>query len=208
MKDVERIDGRRPVNARHRRWLTLRGSLTAHLHQASGKKVTVVRLSQGACTALPGELDSLGAARGWARCRTLHAREVVLHAGGPGLVYARSVSTQRCLAGPWRALRALGSRPLAELLFADPWTRRSPLRVVRIGPVGPWRRHLRHALRHAVQPPHLPRACWGRYSVFCKAGRQLRVMEVFSPAALALRAPLPAIGHAHRTHSALRVRAR
>jgi chorismate--pyruvate lyase len=199
------------VNARHRRWLTLRGSLTAHLHQASGEKVTVARLRQGACAALPGELDSLGVPRGWARCRTLHAREVVLHAGGPGLVYARSVSPQRCLAGPWRALRSLGSRPLAELLFADPWTRRSTLRVVRIGPVGAWRRHLRHALVRAlarsVKPPHLPRACWGRYSVFSKAGQQLRVMEVFSPEALTLHAPLPRTGHAHRTHSALRIRA-
>ncbi len=208
MKDAERIDGRRPVNARHRRWLTLRGSLTAHLHQASGKRVTVARLRQGACVALPGELDSLGASPGWARCRTLHAREVVLHIGGPGMVYARSVSPQRCMAGPWRALRSLGSRPLAELLFADPWTRRSPLRVMRIGPVGPWRRHLRRALARAVKPPHLPRACWGRYSVFCKAGQQLRVMEVFSPEALALHAPLPRTGHAQRPHSALRIRAR
>ena len=78
-------------------------------------------LSQGAGPAQEDELCVLrrsgGLALSAARC---HVREVMLWGNGQPLVYARSVlpAVQSRLA--WRALRGLGSRPLADQEAATP----------------------------------------------------------------------------------------
>jgi len=176
-----------------RRWLDVPGSLTAHLAAASGAPVRVQRLSQGLRPSMPGELASLrrGSLPRGARLHTpgTHAREVVLHVGGQPLVYARSITAEQAVGGPWRALRALGSRPLAQLLYNDHWTRRSALHAMRLAPHSVWLRHVQRACaRQGVAWPD-PRLCWARYSVFEKGGRALRVMEVFAPGITELAPP-------------------
>lgn len=194
----------RPSNRTLRRWLSLPGSLTAHLCRSSTRDVRVHRLCQGLRPALPAELDSVlnrGTRTGMHRhTPPTHAREVVLFVGGQPMVWARSVALQRSVYGPWRAVRSLGSRPLAELLYNSPWTRRSPLRLLRIGPCGPWRRHIRRSGAELIASWGSQRVWWARYSVFRQSGQALRVMEVFSPRIVDLQPPRPygAVGNTRR----------
>lgn len=176
-----------PLQRELRRWLRAPGSLTAHL-RATGAPLAVRRLAQGPRPPQGDEAASLGC---HGRLR-LHAREVLLELSGQPMVYARSVTSSAAIGGPWRALRGLGSRPLAELLYASgragPGIRRSALAVQRIGPCGPWRRHLQRRLAAEGAGALLgQRVLWARHSVFTKRGCPLRVMEVFSPALGPLR---------------------
>jgi len=164
---------RLPANPKLRRWLSAPGSLSQRLRD-TGQRFEVRLLSQGTRAALPGEAASVGA-------RRVHAREVLLLVDDQPLVYARSVTAAINVTSAWRSLRALGSRPLAELLFSQRWVHRSPLQALRMAPHSVWLRHLQ---KHCA--PHAPtlasrRVIWARYSVFIKGGRSLRVLEAFAP---------------------------
>ncbi len=164
---------RLPANPKLRRWLGAPGSLSQRLRD-TGQRFEVRLLSQGTRAALPGEAASVGA-------RRVHAREVLLLVDDQPLVYARSVTAAINVTSAWRSLRALGSRPLAELLFSQRWVHRSPLQALRMAPHSVWLRHLQ---KHCA--PHAPtlasrRVIWARYSVFIKGGRSLRVLEAFAP---------------------------
>lgn len=163
-----------PAQPGTRRWLKASGSLTARLRQHGHVQVQV--LSQGTQRLSPQERRALRLVSG-------HVREVILLVDGVATVWARSVTSPRALRGPWKALKGLGSRPLAELLF-------SHARVVR----GPLHRHawrhggaehqraLRHWPRKGSPPPR-----WARASVFEHHGQRLRVMESFSPRVVSWR---------------------
>ena len=154
-----------------RQWLIAPGSLSRRL-AALGTCVEVQTLHQG-----PRRLQRT---RCW-------GREVLLRVDGVALVWARSVAARPALNGPWRALRGLGSRPLADLLFRDPRVQRTPLRRERLAPHGPLACRLARQWRQAngVAPPH-GMVC-ARSSVFHRRGAPLRVMDVFAPALGALR---------------------
>jgi chorismate--pyruvate lyase len=156
-------------------WLTAPGSLTARL-MAHGP-VTVQRCRQGTARFTAQERRVLGACSG-------HVREVVLSVAGQPAVWARSATLTRGLKGPWKAIRGLGTRPLAELLFSHARVLRGPL--------------VQHAWRRGS--PEQRRACadlaasdtlgrvssrtpprWARASVFSHQGQPLRVMEAFLP---------------------------
>jgi chorismate--pyruvate lyase len=107
-------------------------------------------------------------------------REVVLHAGGRPVVLAHSIAAWRDLSGPWRGLRGLGSRPLAEALFTDPRVSRGPLEFARIDPRHPLGRRARQVFGRDFP------ALRARRSRFLKHGRPLLVTEVFLPELLAL----------------------
>lgn len=162
-----------PVNAALSRWLRAPGSLTARL-RALGK-VELEVLSQGTRRLWPAERRAIGQRSG-------HVREITLSLNGQPVVWARSVTSQRALKGPWKAIRGLGSRPLAELLFSHAGVRRGPLVRHPWRPGGP--EHGR-ARRHWPRAQHAPR--WARASVFRHHGQPLRVMEAFAPWASALR---------------------
>ena len=133
-------------------------------------------LTQHIGAALPDEsaLSTLPGGRG-----TL-VREILLMEGGQVLVFAHSVVTRRHLMGPWRGLRSLGGRPLADMLYADRRVSREPLRYRQLAAADPLSQRLRKALPEADFP------LWARRSVFKRHGAALLVTEVFLPAILDL----------------------
>ena len=153
-----------------RSWLTWRASLTARLRaHAPGFRVEVVR--QGLRVPHEDEWRQVGSG---ARTQVL-VREVLLHGGGGPVVLAHSIASVRDLAGIWRSLRGLGSRPLAEALFTDPLVLRDAFEHARLGARHPLHRRACALLGVALPP------LWARRSRFTKRGRPLLVTEVFLP---------------------------
>ncbi len=113
-------------------------------------------------------------------------REVVLRVDGQPLVWARSSLHKSGLAGPWKALKGLGRRPLAELLYADPRVSRSLLTPRRLSATGTTRQHMARQWQQATGSAPPRGMLWSRHSVFCRKGALLRVMELFHPAVAAL----------------------
>jgi chorismate lyase len=131
----------------------------------------LTRLSQRYRSANTDELGELGLR---AKEKVM-VREVILWSGDMPLVFAHSIAGRRDLAGTWRSLRGLGTRPLAAMLFANPRVTRQPIEFQCLDK--------RHPLyREAVAMfPTLPRELWARRSVFLLKGKPLLVTEVFLP---------------------------
>lgn len=169
---------RHDVSPAWRRWLSAPGSLTARL-RALGQ-VDVLVQHQGTRRLWPAERRALGGLNAG------HVREVILRVDGQAMVWARSVTSCRALRGPWKALKGLGSRPLAELLFSHACVLREPLTPHRWRRGGPEHGRARRqwqglpgmsaTMRAMARPPVRARA-----SVFWRHGQPLRVMEAFSP---------------------------
>lgn len=159
---------------RLRRWLSAPGSLTAHIRH-SGHDFRVRRLLQKRMAALAEEAATLGQRRG------ALVREVLLMEGEVPLVFAHSVVLGRHTAGAWRAIRGLGSRPLAELLYVDSAITRRPMRYRIVTASDPLGQRIRSTLPATKFP------LWARRSVFLRHGRPLLVTEVFLPAIAALQ---------------------
>ncbi|MBH1988331.1 MAG: chorismate lyase, partial [Burkholderiales bacterium] len=149
-------------------WLAAPGSLTARLRLHGA--VSVVVLDQGTRKLWPQERQALG-------CSVGHVREVVLHIDGRAAVWARSTVSVRAVKGPWRAIRGLGTRPLAELLFSHHAVRRGPLCGLVLPSGGPAHRHLGRQWQQIAPTP--PR--WARHSLFHHHGQRLQVLEAFAP---------------------------
>ena len=160
-----------PAHAdRWRPWLVYPGSLTRRIVERSRRfRVEVVR--QGGRVPHEDERRVLGLAAGV----HAHVREVVLVADGVAVVVAHSIVAARDVLGVWRALRSLGTRPLAALLFADPRVRRHGFEYARLERRHPLARRVR-----AIAGP-LPGILRARRSVFTRHGRRLMVTEVFLP---------------------------
>jgi chorismate--pyruvate lyase len=163
-----------------RKWLSAPGSLTARLRLHG--QVSVQVISQGRQTLWAQERAAL-------RCQEGYVREVVLRIDGRPAVWARSSTTLHAVKGPWRAIKGLGNRPLAELLFEHNQVRRDPLSFGLLGQQSPQRRHLA-AQWARLTPPTADQApdrapepvpSWARRSVFRHRGHPLQVMESFSP---------------------------
>lgn len=174
-------------------WLQAPGSLTLRL-RAMSADLEVRLLREGHARRLPTErgMQRRGAVN---RLRSrVRVREVALCLDGVPCVLARSVTEAAALRGPWRALRGLSTRPLAELLFGDRTVRRGPLRPLRVGRCGPVAAQLHRLARRAGQPVQpVTRAAngsarWARSSVFVRRGSALQVTEFFLPALLELQA--------------------
>lgn len=169
----------RPVPPRLGQWLSAPGSLTARLRLLGTVRVEV--LDQGRRRLWPQERQALG-------CSVGHVREVVLRVDERPAVWARSSVPVRAVKGPWRAIRGLGTRPLAELLFTHRAVRRGPLQALRFQPHGPasthmarqWARlHAAAATLPAAAPTSAP--TWSRHSLFHHHGQPLQVLEAFAP---------------------------
>ena len=154
-------------------WLQADGSLTSRLRAHGTVEVQVQQ--QGPCALWAPEQADLQVLCGY-------VREVVLLLNGRPAVWARSSTTHRAIQGPWRAMRGLGSRPLAELLFAERHVEREPLQAHHLVRCSLPVRHIQCQWQALAQPTAdaaLPR--WARSSVFWRQGHPLRVMEAFSP---------------------------
>lgn len=158
-------------------WLSDNGSLTRSVIASCRKRFKVKLVSQGQGMALPSEAALLGAGPAQA---TL-VREVRLHCGRHPWVFARTLMPMRNLRGPVHALTQLGRRPLGEVLFSDPTTRRLRVEVARITP--------RHRLfgRATAHLKRRPDAIWGRRTLFEYGGENILVNELFLPRTGTLR---------------------
>jgi chorismate--pyruvate lyase len=102
-------------------------------------------------------------------------RQVLLLCGRQPWVYARTVIPVSSLRGKLQRLTCLGTRPLGEVLFADPGMRRG---VVELAEILPGQAVFAAATVHTR---HQPASIWGRRSVFWLSGKPLLVSEVFLP---------------------------
>jgi chorismate--pyruvate lyase len=168
---------RRPIgaDARLRRWLLDRGSLTRRIQTRSRQ----FRVELLGLTRAPANRDERALIDATAHT-SCAVRDVVLRSDSVAVVFAHSVAARRALKGPWRLLMALGTRPLGAALFADPRVSRQPLhfRQIRRG----------HELYRRVCGPLAiaPASLWARRSLFLFRGSRLLVTEVFLPAILTL----------------------
>jgi chorismate--pyruvate lyase len=152
-------------------WLSDRGSLTRSVIASCRGRFRVELIGQRRATALPGEAALLD--RGAAQAMLV--REVRLYCGREAWVFARTLIPLRNLRGPMYGLTRLGQRPLGEVLFSDPTTRRLRVEVARITPR---QRLYRRATRHLGRPPA---ALWGRRTLFDYGGERILVNELFLP---------------------------
>lgn len=159
-----------------RDWLRAPGSLSRRLARL-GQRFEVQVLRQGVTPFRALERAALGLPP---RGLTV-VREVILRVDGEPLVWARSAVHQRATTGPWRALKGLGTRPLAHLLYDNPLISRSELQPRRLSRCGHTRRHAERQWQVATGTPMSPQMLWSRNSVFSRSGAQLRVMELFAP---------------------------
>ena len=162
------------------RWLQAPGSLTARL-RAHGK-VTVQLSRQGRMTLWPQERMALGTSEG-------HVREVVLLVDGRPAVWARSVTSLSAVKCPWQAIKGLGTRPLAELLFTRRQVQRDALVGERLPRKSAERSHIAREWHRLGLDASGPPPNWCRRSVFWHRGQPLQVMESFAPWVTALWTP-------------------
>ncbi|HEX5125882.1 MAG TPA: chorismate lyase [Rhodocyclaceae bacterium] len=179
-----------PIQANHplRRWLTDRASLTARI-AARCERVTVQLLSQKLAVPHRDEAQLAGLRHG----ELAWLREVVLHADGRPVVYARSVLARRSLRGAWTMFAGMGTRPLGAALFADPCIARGSLTARRLDARD--RRYHRAVTASGVLPgspqslrksSRHTKVLWARRSCFRRKGRSLIVCEIFLDGILSL----------------------
>jgi len=159
-----------------RAWLRAPGSLSRRLARL-GERFEVEVLRQAVTPLRAQERLALGLPR--RGCTVV--REVLLRVDGVPLVWARSALHQSALAGPWKALKGLGARPLAHLLYDDPRITRSELQPRRLARHGHTRRQMLKQWRQATGAEASAQMLWARHSVFRRGGAQLRVLELFAP---------------------------
>lgn len=160
-----------------RRWVGASGSLSAHLAGAgSGSGFAVQVLKQGRQQLGLDEARALGLPGP----RAGYMREVVLRVDGVAVVFARSVTLHAHSQGPWRSIRGLGVRPLADVLFRRTGISRSPMAFTRVKPSSRLSRDVASAWQKATGQPAAVRALPARRSVFTRCRAPLLVMEIFA----------------------------
>ena len=159
-----------------RDWLRAPGSLSRRLARL-GQRFTVQVLRQRVVPFRALERAALGLPP---RGLTV-VREVILRVDDAPMVWARSAVHQRATIGPWRAIKGLGSRPLAHLLYDDYRIHRSELKPRRLARHSHTRRHAARQWLAATGEAMPAQMLWSRNSVFDRCGAQLRVMELFAP---------------------------
>lgn len=168
------------LSADLRHWLEAPGSLTARLRAHGQVTLSVTR--QGRFPLWQQERQTLGKSTG-------HVREVVLMIDGRPAVWARSATPLNAAKGPWRAVKGLGTRPLAELLFTRRQVERDPLWGQRLPRRSAEREHMAREWRRLGLDETGPAPVWCRRSVFWRKGCPLQVMESFAPWVIDLSTP-------------------
>lgn len=164
-----------PHRGPRRGWVGAAGSLSARLARV-GQVFSVQLLAQGRQALDRDEARALGLPG----LQAGYVREVLLRVDGIAVVFARSVTAYAASNGPWRSIRGLGVRPLADVLFTRQGISRSPLAFTKIPPTSRLRRKVAHAWRQAAGGALATGALPARRSVFTRCGAPLLVMEVFA----------------------------
>jgi len=102
-------------------------------------------------------------------------REVKLSSHQLPKMFARAVIPESTMKREGEQLLKLGSKPLGEILFADPNLVRSPFEVMQLKPKHPLFEKACAAIREFERPDYL----WARRSVFQYLSRPLLLSEVF-----------------------------
>lgn len=158
-----------PQELRH--WLTAGDSLTRRLRLRCPEYFHVNLVSQDWERPLPEESAALDLGPG----EFALVRQVYLLCGDRRLVFARSIIPRRCLRGHNRRLATLGTRPLADILFARPDVERAEMQVCALTPAATL---FRLATKDLVPSPAV---LWGRRSLFLLRRKPLLVSEFFLP---------------------------
>lgn len=149
-----------------RAWLLQPGALTAGLRQLGALTLQVCRE-----TTFP--LPSCWAREaGLAQGTAVWWREILMSLNGMPAVQACSFTPRAASLGVWKAMRGLGTHPLADILYSDPRIRRSAFRFGVLAVDRPTGRR--------DQPPLCEHA-QARHSVFMREGSPLLVAEYFLP---------------------------
>ena len=154
--------------------LTIAGSMTQHMQQASECCLQVKLLAQAWQS--PRLSEALMLAISKYSC--VMAREVHLLCEDEICMFARSLFPVDALFGRGWQLQYLGEKPLGPLLFSDPKLHRSPFdfAILRAGD-----EDYDKATAHLTVKPDL---LWARRSVFYWQQKELMVEEVFLPSSL------------------------
>lgn len=161
-----------------RHWVGASGSLSARLAGVGGF-YSVKVLNQGLQKLRWDEAHALGLPAG-ASGRPGYVREVLLCIAGVAVVFARSVTAHAPSLGPWRSVRGLGTRPLADVLFNRIGMARTPMAFAKLKPVSVAHRHVARAWQLGTGTGLAVRTLPARRSVFIHQGAPLLVMEVFA----------------------------
>ncbi len=161
-----------------RRWLLLDSSMTSELRRHCRTDISVRLFHQGGGCLL-GEEAGLVAAR----TAAVQVREVALKAGGQAVMAARSVHAS---ARVQTRLALLGTRPLADLLFADGAPRRECRQFALLRPEAAQSALARRITGVAkTAGDDLPGCYWARRTLYRVDGQRLLLTEIFLPALLA-----------------------
>jgi chorismate--pyruvate lyase len=154
-------------------WLRRPGALTTGLRRLGEVRLTVRREAVVALT--PGWAAEAGLPTGtpawW--------REILMAIDGVPAVQACSFTPLRASLGAWKAMRGLGQRPLADILYRDPRIARSGFRFGRLRA-----RRADGAWAEAAPGEEI----LARHSVFMRLGQPLLVAEYFLPTFWAIAA--------------------
>lgn len=150
-------------------WAYESGSLTQRLRATYGMAVAVRVLFQQWGVPFLSERKALGL-HGRRVCLI---REVLLHADSKPLILARTIIPPHTVN---RSLSTLGSRPLGEVIFANPQLERIAMDVTLINP-DEW-------TPTALDVGHIKQPTWGRRTVYAIKHREMLVGEFFLPAVL------------------------
>lgn len=156
-----------------RLWLTRPGALTAGLRELGQLSLRVLR--ESIARPAPDERLAMKLKPG----ASVRIREICMSIDGTDCVVARSAVDLQAWSGSWQAMRSLGRRPLADLLYDDSRVTRSPFETARLRLPHPLANLTRRAgmdRRSAYQYAH-----WARRSVFWRDGHALLVSECFLP---------------------------
>ena len=154
-------------------WLSDEGSLSARI-QRHFDNFNLRRVRQEPACAHPDEWELLRV-----RPRTqVIVREVILRDGDTSLIYAHTVVARDAERRAWRALRKLGSRPLAQLLFNDKTITPNALQFRHLNTAHPLMAKIRATLP-ALTRSLASQRYWARRRVFERDGQRLIVTEVF-----------------------------
>lgn len=164
--------------ANTRAWLLAPGSTTRLFNSLSQSPMQVRCLQQRWKVPLRAETDCLSLPS----YRQILLREVELLCDGDIWMYARTAIPSETLTGKYQQLRRLGTRPLGNILFRDPLTKRSPFEVALLKPT-----HLEYqlAVRHLPTPLAADEPLLARRSIFSLPdflmAKPLLLTEVFLP---------------------------
>lgn len=156
------------LNPVQRYWLTRPGALTAGLRQLGELHIEVLNES----------LASLGTDEAVALNlpirHPLWLREILMSLDGVPSVLARSITPIQSARGVWQSIRALNTRPLADILYHDPRIVRSQFECA---PVLRGRQIYHTQEKFAPSSKSYPD--YARRSIFYRNGHPLMVTECF-----------------------------